>query len=104
MPNQRKNKRWTEEEKDLIFRNSNHRCRECGEKHKRSGYGRKWNIDHIYPQSFEQIHDSANLAVNCVECNSRKGNTTTMIDAMEVFSNSLGKATNSSDTRRKNWR
>ena len=110
MPNSRKRKggqnrprRWSERQLDIIFQNSKGRCRECKRRHRRNGHPQEWTVDHIYPQSAGRFDDFANLAVNCVKCNSRKGGQHTIFDNMEVMSNSIGESMNSGDPRRRNW-
>ena len=81
---ERKRRSWTQQEIVDIYRASAGKCRECNRKHRLDGYGRTWNVDHVIPFSKNGRNAVYNLALTCIQCNTRRGNRSNEGDIAET--------------------
>ncbi len=74
---------YSQQELEMILKNSGGRCRECGHRHYPRGYGRYWEVDHIIPKVRGGLDEIGNLAVACVGCNRSKSDSVSISDVMD---------------------
>ena len=81
--------RWSTKKIEDIFRRAGGRCSICRQTLTLSGYGKKWNVDHLQPVSRGGTDDIRNLTVTCIRCNSNKGNNFGMPDVAVAAANEV---------------
>ena len=79
--------RWTPQQLNDIFQRSNGRCRKCSRQHWRQDHRKTWNVDHVIPRAHGGTDEIANLAVNCIQCNSAKAANMTAWDQADTTAN-----------------
>lgn len=79
--------RWSSNQLDRIYQQSEGRCRKCGRPHRRQNHGRTWNVDHVIPRAQGGRDDLANLALSCIPCNSAKSSNMDAYDFAETTAN-----------------